>query len=71
MNYASGVLNFLKAVNHKNYIMYFSCVTCVKVEFVKTDCSAFNECPLHVIQSQAVYKEGKQEGWRGKRKLTK
>ena len=40
MNYASGVLNFLKAVNHKTYIMYFSCGPGVKVEFVKTYCSA-------------------------------
>lgn len=51
MNYASGMLTFLKAVNHKNYIMYFSCVTCVKKEFVKTGCSAFNET-LHCISSR-------------------
>lgn len=51
MNYASGVLNYLEAVNRENYVMYFSCVTCVKVEFLKTGCPAFNGT-LHYIWSR-------------------
>lgn len=42
MNYVFGVLNYFEVVDYKNYVMYFFCVICVKVEFFKIGCLDFN-----------------------------